>query len=125
MKFLATLVLLTLPAMGFAKSYQCHVENVIVKYKTTSDTLTAEFFLDKKLVNSCLFNALANPGSRAGVANSVTQNYEKVSCSDETVKLGVGMGVSSRVYTKTSVKRDTAFFFVFKGLDPVDCVAVN
>lgn len=113
------------PALCFGKTYICDAGNdVQVKFKQENEnSISAKILKNKKEKSVCMFNARFQASDPRGVSDTVVQNFQKVSCSVENLKLGEGMTVSDLAYTKIHQNGVDAYFFIFSGLQPLKCTA--
>lgn len=118
------LLLVTLiPALGWSQTFICPMkENGAIHLKISGqESITADIFQDKKLVTSCLFNARFPPSDGRGVSDFIMQDFEKVSCSKMETKFVKTYRISDHVYTKISLDKQKAVFFILKNHHPFDC----
>lgn len=120
-------IFLLVPTLCFGKTYMCDAGNDIqVKFKQVNEnSISASILKNKKEKSLCMFNARSHASDPRGVSETVVQNFQKVSCSVENLKLGEGMNVSDLAYTKIHQNGVDAYFFVFSGLQPLKCKALK
>ncbi len=114
-----------IPALSMAQNYKCTIDDSsFIKLKINdANSITADIVNDKKVVTSCLFSSQLPASDPRGAADTVIQNFTKAGCSKMEGKKV--FKVSEKAYTKISLDKKMATFFMLSDQHPFDCILIK